>query len=131
MPRKGKSQPIKAAPGQPYGDAKAQKDAQREIPLPNTSVESEVPLGPVRGSGGMERAVEMARDYMSVADTPFASPTARPKQPVTHGLMSGPGGGPEVLAGARSRLSSQRRVMDSLQMALDSPRTRRLSRRAR
>ena len=34
MPRKGKGQKIQAASGQQYGQAKAQEDAQREIPLP-------------------------------------------------------------------------------------------------
>src|SRR5690242_6908610 len=45
---------------------------------------------------------------------PFNRPTERPDEPVTHGLPSGPGGGPEVLAPA----GGQDTILNTLRGAL-------------
>ena len=55
--------------GQPYGTAKAQLDAQRELPLG-------APPPPI----------------------PLSAPTSRPNEPVQSGLPIGPGPGPEAAA---------------------------------
>ena len=59
----GSTQPIAAAPNQPYGVASAQKAAQRTVPLP-------VAAAPIK---------------------PFSRPTERPNEPVTAGLPVGEG----------------------------------------
>lgn len=68
--------PATAATGQTYGERGAQIAAQRAVPMgvPGT------PLPP--GSHG-----------------PLDRPTERPDEPLTAGIPSGPGPGPEVLGG--------------------------------
>lgn len=61
-------QPAAAPTGQPYGARKASEDAQRTIPLP-------------------------AQPQV----VPFDAPTQRPDEPVTAGLPTGAGPGPEAL----------------------------------
>lgn len=61
-------QPAQAPTGQPYGANKAAMDAQRTIPLPQQA-----------------------------HVIPLDAPTQRPDEPVTAGLPSGPGPGPEAL----------------------------------
>lgn len=64
--------PVQAATGQPYGAAKAQLDAQRAVPVAP-------PPSPPGGMGDFLRATE------------------RPGEPLTAGIPSGPGPGPEAL----------------------------------
>lgn len=76
---------VQAAPNQPYGQAKAQTDAQHIAPVappagpPPAQGPPPAPL-PQPGQGG-----------------DFTRPTDMPDQPITHGLPSGPGAGPEAL----------------------------------
>ena len=65
--------PMQAAPGQGYGEAKAQMDAQRAVPVapPPPPQPADLP--------------------------PLTRPSERPNEPVTAGLPIGPGPGPEVL----------------------------------
>lgn len=85
-------QPIATAPGQAYGVAGQQAAAQSAMPLPGGGASagptlggpaSPGPAGPLPGSLG-----------------PLHAPTNRPAEPLTHGLPTGPGGGPEVLGNA-------------------------------
>lgn len=77
------AQPVKTAPGQPYGQAGAQAQAQRALPLPATPpVQAAAPSTQSGPPPGM-----------------LAQPTARPGEPVTAGLPIGAGPGPEALAG--------------------------------
>lgn len=75
-------QPIQAASGQEYGQRKAQEDAQRAIPLPAAQTQAQVQAEPypLPGSFGA-----------------FDRPTEYPDEPVTAGISSGPGPGPEAL----------------------------------
>lgn len=66
----GSTQPIAAAPNQPYGAASAQKAAQQTIPLP-------VAAAPIK---------------------PFSRPTERPNEPITTGLPIGEGSNLHPLA---------------------------------
>jgi hypothetical protein len=64
-------QPVRTVPNQPYGVAGAQQAAQQQIPLPQgPTLPPPIPLG---------------------------APTTRPNEPVTSGIASGPGPGPEAL----------------------------------
>lgn len=64
-------------PGQTYGDQAQQQRALQVVPLPN-----QAPPGPQAPPPGA---------------VPFDHPTQRPNEPVTAGLPSGPGPGPEML----------------------------------
>lgn len=70
--------------GQGYGVAKAQQDAQRQVPAAPPTATSPaappLPMGPPAGSLGLlDRATE------------------RPDEPLTAGAPVGPGPGPEIL----------------------------------
>lgn len=79
--------PVQAASGQPYGARGAQENAQRSVPMapsPTASPSSapqQAPAGPAPGS-----LPDLLR------------PTERPGEPLTAGVASGPGPGPEALA---------------------------------
>jgi hypothetical protein len=74
------AQPVRTAPGQPYGQAVAQQRAQQAIPLPATPPVQASPAPAVPPDPGMLHA-----------------PSARPGEPVTAGLPVGAGPGPEAL----------------------------------
>lgn len=79
------AQPIRTAPGQPYGAAGQQAAAQQAIPLPATPQPSASPVQPPSATPpepGM-----------------LTGPTTRPGEPVTAGLTVGAGPGPEAVAG--------------------------------
>ena len=62
MPRKGMGQKVQTATGQQYGQAKAQEEAQAEIPLP--SIQDVLPA-------------------MRPGEKPVKRPSERPNEPVT------------------------------------------------
>jgi hypothetical protein len=72
-------QPIRTAPNQPYGHAKAQADAQRAMPLAQVQG---APPSPMPGAPG-----EVALGGLYAKST-------RPDEPVQAGLPIGPGPGP-------------------------------------
>lgn len=85
----GPAQVMSAAPGQDYGDKKAQLDAQRVAPMGGaTPLPPSASAAPGGGAGAGMPA------YQGV---PFGGPSQRPDEPVTHGVDIGPGGGSEVL----------------------------------
>lgn len=97
MPRKSKTpmnpgrpdldqQPISAPTGLPYGENKALTDAQQVAPLP------QAPAPP------SQEQIMAAAKAMPFPSGTLGDPTDRPNEPVTHGLASGPGAGPEVLS---------------------------------
>lgn len=77
-----------------WGEQKALMDSQAQVPVsspqaPGTSAPPD--LGALVGSMGPGPAPGELGD--------FGAPTARPGEPITHGLPTGPGAGPEVLRG--------------------------------
>lgn len=84
-----RTQPPAAAPNQTYGQAGAQLAAQKQIPLskspPPQAAGPSLPAPGNAGSGGPQ------------AITPLSAPTARPNEPITAGLPTGAGPGPEAL----------------------------------
>lgn len=82
MPRKPKGQPISAAPGQGYGDRKAQEDAQRAAPL-----------------ASQDDALAAAEAFQPSA-TPLSAP-GNPDAPITSGMPMGAGPGPEAITPPR------------------------------
>lgn len=84
IPAGPSTQPVRVATGQAYGAAGQQRAAQQAIPLPQAPA-SGAPMP--QGSGVMPGDLG-----------PITAPSTRPGEPLTHGLPTGPGGGPEVLA---------------------------------
>lgn len=72
------AQPVRTGTGQTYGDAKAQADAQRAMPL----------------AGGPAPIPGAPPEVEHPAIGSLYAPTARPDEPVTAGIDSGPGPGP-------------------------------------
>lgn len=85
-------QPVTAAPNQAYGERGAQEQAQQEMPLPDAQ------------AGMMQQAMgaAQAHDFQPVN---LGAPTARPGEPITAGLSSGPGPGPEAFKPRYSQAS--------------------------
>lgn len=100
-----RAQPVGAVAGQEYGMGVQQMELQRQMPLPQTS-----PVRPetmTAQGGGQPAAVDRqpldAARIAEIARTlqggvgALVRPSGRPGEPVTAGLSSGPGPGPEVL----------------------------------
>ena len=75
--------PMMAAKGQAYGEAKAQMDAQRSLPVAAPPPPATAPPAGPAGPG--------AATAPGPALTPLGAPTARPGEPVTAGVPVGPG----------------------------------------
>jgi hypothetical protein len=82
-------QAPKAATGQEYGKAGAQIAAQRAVPIPAAPPAQGGPTPPGGGAAGPMGP--------GPGDLPFNRPTERPGEPLTTGIPSGPGAGPEAL----------------------------------
>lgn len=87
-------QPITTAPGQAYGLATQQAQAQAQMPLPGGAAQA----GPTPVAGAQPSPPGLGAGPLPGSLGPLHAPTNRPLEPVTHGLASGPGGGPQVLA---------------------------------
>ena len=86
-------QPITTAPGQAYGQAAAQENAQRAVPMagipqPPAAAPVAAPSEPAAAPGP------------GPGEIPWLHPSDRPDEPVTAGLETGPGPGPEALSGS-------------------------------
>lgn len=84
-------QAPKAAPGQTYGDAKQQLASQRAIPLSRTPAPS-----PAEGQGVAAAAGRLGGGVPGNVPS-LTAPSTRPNEPITAGLPTGPGPGPEAL----------------------------------
>jgi hypothetical protein len=84
--------PVSAVPGQQYGAAKAQMDAQRAVPMQGT------PMPATPGQPGTPDPLLAQANPVYAGDHGDPTrPTERPNEPVTAGLPVGAGPGPEVL----------------------------------
>lgn len=84
-----KTLPVKAAPGQVYGQAAAQEQMQKAVPMGPPGAGSAppgAPQGPMQGN-----------PIPPGAFGDIHRPTERPMEPVTAGAALGPGPGPEAL----------------------------------
>lgn len=77
--------PIRTATGQTYGAAGAQAASQRVIPMGGG------------GSMGSSPSGVPSPHAPSGQSTPFSAPTTRPNEPVTAGMPTGPGAGPDAV----------------------------------
>ena len=113
---------IKTVPGQAYGAAQQQREAQQTIPIKGTQV---APAGPAAGAAASSPAAPAAPPpNPTVPGTlGFADPSARPGEPVQHGLPMGPGAGPEVLPplGTQAQHATVRDFVTDLASRVPSP----------
>lgn len=89
----GNFQTISTVGDQPYGQRKADQDAQRIAPMAGAQPMAKPAQVPDQ-SGGQAQPTQMPQ-YQGGA---FNAPSGRPDEPVTAGAESGPGPGPEALA---------------------------------
>lgn len=86
----GPAQVLSTAPGQPYGEAKQQMDAQRVSPM---GAAAPLPNAANIPAGGDAPAPSMP----TFTGPALTDPTQRPDEPITHGVDIGPGGGSNIL----------------------------------
>jgi hypothetical protein len=89
------NQPIRVVNNEPYGARAALEAAQHAIPLPN---EGGAPSAAAPPSPAAAPATAAPEPPALAGAQPFNRPTERPAEPVTAGLPSGPGPGPEALS---------------------------------
>jgi hypothetical protein len=90
-------QPVRTAPGQTYGVATQQAKAQQAMPLPAGGANAgPLPQSPTPGGPGGAPS-SLGAGPMPGGLGALHAPTDRPSEPITHGLPTGAGGGPEVL----------------------------------
>jgi hypothetical protein len=100
-------QPVTTTTGQTYGVAAEQAAAQRAIPLPQAPPPGAVPSSPGTPGGGGGQALPVYAGELGA----FDRPTDRPGEPVTAGIRSGPGVGPEALSPRGSETLNQLRAI--------------------
>lgn len=90
------AQPAVAPTGMPYGAHQESIQSQRDLPLAQVQgPASGPPPAGVDPAQRLQAAVEAAR-RMRPPD-PLTGPSRRPGEPITAGMATGPGAGPEVL----------------------------------
>lgn len=93
------AQPAEAPTGMGYGEHQASIESQQALPLaqvtPMTGGSGPMPTAPQDPAQRLAMAVEAAKRMRPPA--PLSGPSMRPGEPITAGMASGPGPGPEVL----------------------------------
>ena len=120
------SAPVEVAPAAQYGERQQQQAAQRAIPIgpspqgppPGASPPQGAPPSP-QGQPGLSQALPAAPPG-GPGILPFLHPTNRPNEPVTAGLATGPGPGPEALTGVGAIAQNQSLEQGTLKNLLGS-----------
>lgn len=107
-----RAEPIAVAPAAQYGERTAQQAAQRAIPLaapPGPTTPTPVPPAPQgqptpQGGGPAQPGLP---PVSGPGVLPWLHPSNRPNEPVTAGLATGAGPGPEVLSGVGAMAANQ------------------------
>ena len=81
--RSDMTQPVQVPTGQAYGERQASEASQAAAPLP-------------QAADPWDTVMQHAQ-AMPFQPVPLNAPSERPHEPVTHGLPTGPGAGPEAL----------------------------------
>lgn len=106
MPRKRKApapgdtggygaQPADAPTGMGYGEHQASIESQQALPMAQVQGPAGAPPVAQDQSQRLQAAVEAARRMRP--PSPLTGPSQRPGEPITAGMATGPGPGPEVL----------------------------------
>jgi len=109
VPRKQKTisgdpaQKVASVPGQRYGEGVEQQQMQQAMPAPKAAADVGAP--PVSGSSPVVAAPvkqppspEALQAFLAANNPNLLSGTQLPDEPVTAGLTTGPGPGPEALS---------------------------------
>lgn len=139
MPRKRKTmsgedaQNIGSVPGQRYGEGDDQQAMQRAMPAPDMQqpVTAAPSAPPVFGNPGGASRVNpdpmQVQQFLSQTKPNLLGGTMNPDQPITAGLSTGPGPGPEVLA---RNTSPMRRYLERLSADTGNPKWKMLAEKA-
>lgn len=90
----GAAQVMSHAPDQPYGAVKQEIASQQAAPMAGTPPMAPSAQPGPSGPPGQSAGPAGPPQYQGGA---FNAPSARPNEPVTHGVNAGPGAGSEVL----------------------------------
>lgn len=151
------AQPLGAVPGQMYGMGVEQQRLQEALPAPQARIEVAQPVSAGQGvvggagvgadmgdgeagdiAGGAMSAPSREEQYMQAMQAAqqmrgaagiLTRPTDMPDVPVTNGISSGPGAGPEILS-RRQGTPTGRRLRELTQLTGD-PIFQQLAERAR
>jgi hypothetical protein len=108
--------------GQTYGDAKAQEGLQRAMPAPKVETTQaptpspepvqvdEAVAGPEPAAVPRRMSPQEAMQYVAGQGGLLSAPDDKPNVPVTDGLPTGPGRGPEALRGTSQMGNLLRRL---------------------
>jgi hypothetical protein len=94
---------VQQVPGQQYGVGVQQEQLQQMMPAPQAQPMTAAPPAAPPSAAAPESAAPAPADPMAAAAALrgrvglLGPETERPNEPVTHGLVQGPGAGPEVL----------------------------------
>lgn len=105
--------PVTVGPSQYYGQATASAAAQKTVPEGNPAVAPAAQPGaaPTGWQPGMPPPAALGQHGIN----PLSAPTQRPNEPLTTGLPSGPGAGPEALQQfAPDPMATARAVVNSI-----------------
>jgi len=106
VPRKARPQrtdlamPKVTVPGQDYGKQQAQMTAMQSVPMAQGEI---APAQMAAAATPTQQAPHPAPDFSSLK---FLHPTEQPDLPMTHGLVNGPGAGPEAMGQFQSTKAS-------------------------
>jgi len=136
VPRKQKTisgddpQKIASVPGQRYGEGIEQADMQSKMPAP------QVDGPPANGSQPVVAAPqkagpspEMLQQFLAANNPQLLSQSQLPDEPVTAGLRTGPGAGPEAMTLAQTTTPIAR-TLRQISAATGNPKWARLAERA-
>jgi hypothetical protein len=143
MPRRRKTmtgadaQSIGSVPGQRYGEGVAQQEMQRAMPAPDgmgsdapmPDVEPAVPSMDVGAPQVSAADPGALQEFLGGHNPRLLSGSSRPDEPVTAGLMQGPGPGP-AMTGIASMPTPVRRTLMNLAEQTGNPRWREIAQRA-
>ena len=108
-------QKIRELPDAAYGEAKEFNELQKQSPLANTPQQTT----PAPSAGPQPNPMPLS------SVIPLGAPTQRPDEPVTAGVATGPGPGPEVLGQAMTARTAQyqsaRDLLGSIAATSDNP----------
>lgn len=88
--------PATAASGQPYGEAGTQLQAQKQVPMAAGPPSPQAAPPPPQGPPGAPQGIGPEAAGLLANLRPLSGPTSTPNVPMTQGLASGPGAGPEA-----------------------------------
>lgn len=148
MPRRRKTQSgapaqkIGSVQGQRYGEGVAQEQMQAQMPAPDNRVMAARPSAPTPPAGGppapaqaptpalsLQEILQRAQSAPSPGMGSLFAPSTRPDEPITAGLSTGPGPGPEALGPALS-VSTQGKFLRELTERTGNPYFARLADRS-